>query len=74
MKCLSYLEIYPSYMLARKSLNSLTNVSPTVGVTVVGVEQTLQSRLTLHLSELEKSDSLESLLRNGSLRIKLSGA
>ena len=54
-----------------KSLNSQASVTPTVGV--VGVEQKLQDRLILHLTEMQRKGELDSLLRdNNCIRIKLS--
>ncbi len=55
-----------------KSLNAQSNISPTVGV--IGVEQKVQERLELHLSELDRKGELQAIVKRGNcIRIKLSG-
>ena len=57
----------------RKSINCMANasISPTTGV--VGVQQTLRSRLNLHINEFQRSGVLENFLSDGCIRIKLAG-
>ena len=44
-----------------KSLNAQSNVSPTV----TGIEQKVQERLELHLSELDRKGELQGILKEG---------
>ena len=55
-----------------KSLNAQSTISPTVGV--AGVEQKVQERLQLHLSELDRKGELQRLVKDKNcIRVKLSG-
>ena len=48
------------------------SISPTVGV--IGVQQTLKSRLEIHLTEFQRSGLLKNVVAdNGYIRIKLAG-